>query len=142
MIDRLGAAALGLMLVAAPIGAQQPAEEIPDRHDKPIVEEEGRIKLWAGENPDGSVEWFDMTDSPIDPHRFQFGIGKDRIPSIDRPNFVAPGDPLLAARGVTPETPVLGVAIDGVARAYPVAVLDMHEVVNDRFGDKAFAVLW
>ena len=37
---------------------------------------------------------------------------------------------------------MLGVAIDGIARAYPVNVMDLHEVVNDRFGDKSYAVLW
>ena len=111
-------------------------------HDRPIVEEEGKRKLWAGETEEGVVEWFDMTDSTVDPHRFQYGIGKDTISSIDRPEFVSPEDPLLAARGVNTETPVLGVTINGISRAYPVAVMDMHEVVNDRFGDKAFAVLW
>ena len=34
------------------------------------------------------------------------------------------------------------VEIDGIARAYPVGVMSMHEVVNDRFGEKAYAVFW
>jgi hypothetical protein len=118
------------------------AEAIPDRHDRPIVEQDGRRMLWAGEDAEGNVEWFDMTDSTIDPHRFQFGIGKDTIPSIDAPEFVSPDDPRLAARGVTRETPVLGVEIDGDARAYPVDLMSMHEVVNDEFGGEPFAVLW
>ena len=122
--------------------AEGPEDEGPGFHDRPIVEEDGKRKLWAGETDEGEVEWFDMTDSTIDPHRFQFGIGKDTIPSIDAPEFVAHDDPMLASRGVTGETPVLGVTIDGISRAYPVAVMDMHEVVNDTFGGKAFAVLW
>lgn len=117
-------------------------DEIPNLHDRPIVEKDGRRLLWAGEDEAGQVEWFDMTDSKIDPHRFQFGIGKDTIPSIDDPEFVSFEDPRLAARGVTLETQVLGVAIDGIARSYPVDVMSMHEVVNDRFGEKSFAVLW
>jgi hypothetical protein len=118
------------------------AEEIPDRHERPIVEEDGRRLLWAGEDDEGNVEWFDMTDSLIDPHRFQFGIGKDVISSIDEPEFVVFDDARLAARGITRETQVLGVEIDGIARAYPVDVMTMHEVVNDEFGGKAYAVLW
>ncbi|MCP3982128.1 MAG: DUF3179 domain-containing protein [bacterium] len=118
------------------------SDTIPDLHDRPIVEEDGRTKLWAAEDDEGNVEWFDMTGAEIDPYRFQFGIGKDTIPSIDRPEYVPPDDPRLASRGVTLETEVLGVEIDGIARAYPVAVMDMHEVVNDDFGGKAFAVLW
>jgi len=78
----------------------------------------------------------------VDPRRFQYGIGKDTIPSIDAPEFVAASDPRLAARGVTPESRVLGVVVDGTARAYPIDVLDLHEVVNDTVGGKPFAVLW
>ena len=118
------------------------AETVPNRHDRPIVERDGRRLLWAGEDDEGNVQWFDMTDSKIDPHRFQFGIGKDTIPSIDNPEFVASDDPRLAARGVTRETQVLGSEIDGIARAYRGSVMSMHEVVNDDFGGKAYAVLW
>ena len=115
---------------------------IPNQHDRPIVEENGRRLLWANEDDEGNVEWFDMTDSTLDPVRFQYGVGKDTIDSVDQPQFVAVDDPRLAERGVTRETEVLGVAIDGTARAYPVALMDMHEVVNDRFGERAYAVLW
>jgi len=114
----------------------------PDRHDRPIIDENGRRLLWAGEDAEGNVEWFDMTGSTVDPQRFQYGIGKDSIPSIDDPEFVAPDDPRLRARGITPKTPVLGVFLNKIARAYPVKVMDEHEVVNDDFGGQAFAVLW
>lgn len=117
-------------------------EEIPDRHERPIVERDGKRLLWAGEDPDGTVHWFDVTDAEIDPTRFQYGIGRDTIAPIDDPIFVAPDDPRLAERGVTPNWSVLGVEIDGEARAYPVPVMSRHEVVNDRFGGEAFAVLW
>jgi hypothetical protein len=115
---------------------------IPNQHEQPIVEEDGRRLLWASESDDGDIEWFDMTDSTVDPYRFQYGIGKDTIPSIDDPTFVAGDDPRLAERDITAETEVLGVVIDGIARAYPVKIMDGHEVVNDHFGDRAFAVLW
>jgi hypothetical protein len=123
------------------VDAEEP-EVVNNRHDRPIVEEDGRRLLWAGEDDEGSVEWFDMTGSTIDPQRFQFGIGKDVIASVDRPEFVPFDDPRLAERGISRETDVLGVEIDGIARAYPVSLMSMHEVVNDRFGDKAYAVLW
>jgi hypothetical protein len=144
MLRTILAAALLTVGLASEAGddAGKAGDEGAPFHDKPIVEEDGKRKLWAGESEEGVVEWFDMTDSTIDPRRFQYGIGKDTIPSIDAPEFVAPDDPMLASRGVTAETPVLGVTIDGISRAYPVSVMDMHEVVNDRFGDKAFAVLW
>ena len=61
---------LAVMLAWLPAcSGEQQAEVIPDRHDRPIVEEDGRRLLWAGEDAEGKVEWFDMTDSTIDPNR-------------------------------------------------------------------------
>jgi hypothetical protein len=145
--QRLAYAVVFLFSIIAAVGALAETSESkpeiePDLHDRPIIEENGRRLLWASEDEEGNVEWFDMTGSTVDPHRFQFGIGKDRINSIDRPEFVAPGDARLAARGITPETPVLGVFLNEIARAYPVRLMDEHEVVNDEFGGEAFAVLW
>ena len=62
------------------------------------------------------------------------GPPKDGIPAIDRPKFV----PATRA-GLADDDRVLGVALDGAARAYPVRILNWHEVVNDRFGDRAVA---
>ncbi len=117
-------------------------DAVPDRHDREIRTENGRTLLWARDVEGGETEWFDMTDSAIDPHKLQFGIGKDTISSIDAPEFARYGDPVLAERDITLETPVLGVDIEGEARAYPVDVMSIHEVVNDEFGDKPYAVLW
>jgi hypothetical protein len=114
-------------------------------HERPIVERGGRTLLWAKGDTDGDaddVEWFDMTDALVDPAEFQFGIGKDRIPSIDDPVFARPGDPRLAEAKITDETVVIGYASGGVAKAYPIFVLDHHEVVNDEFRGVPFAVCW
>ena len=129
-----------LLLLALPLLAAcaSSPEAIPNQHRRPIVEREGGTWLWAGEDDD----WFEVSDSPVDPVRFQYGIGRDTIPSIDAPVHVAPGDPRLLEAGVDADTPVLGVVLEGRARAYPVHVLDRHEVVNDRFGGEAYAVLW
>ena len=132
---------MGLLCTAGAVSTEETAE-IPNLHDRPIIEQEGKRLLWAGEDDTGDAEWFDMTDSLIDPHRFQYGIGKDTIDSIDDPVFVDIDDPRLRERRVTRETQVLGVEIDGIARAYPVEVMSMHEVVNDEFGGRAYAVLW
>ena len=146
---RYGTFAIACLVAALlPIGgpaAQESSgseETIPNLHERPIVEQDGRTLLWANEDDAGEVGWFDMTGSTIDPHRFQFGIGKDTIEPIDEPEFVPIEDPRLALRGVTLETEVLGVEIDGIARAYPVNIMSMHEIVNDDFGGKPYAVLW
>jgi len=65
------------------------------------------------------------------------GPPRDGIPAIDRPTFVS------AAQAPLSDTDrVLGVTIDGIARAYPVRILNWHEVVNDRFGARAVAVTY
>lgn len=117
-------------------------DAIPNRHNRPIIEGDNSTLLWAKEDEAGNVEWFDMTDGLIDPRRFQFGIGADRIPSVDEPIFVAANDPLLAERGVTGATRVLGVTLNGVSKAYPVKLMDQHEVVNDDFDGEPYAVFW
>jgi hypothetical protein len=37
---------------------------------------------------------------------------------------------------------VLGVFLNGVARAYPIRILSWHELVNDRFGNLPVLVSW
>jgi len=60
------------------------------------------------------------------------GPPRDGIPSIDQPKFDLPS----AAR-ITDKDPVLGVIHHGVAKAYPVRIMDWHEIVNDEFdGEK------
>ena len=63
------------------------------------------------------------------------GPPKDGIPAIDKPRFVAASQARLAD-----DDRVLGVERNGVARAYPVRILNWHEVVNDRFGESAVVV--
>lgn len=42
----------------------------------------------------------------------------------------------------TNEEPVIGVELDGDARAYPVRLLSLHEIVNDTVGGRPVAVTW
>ena len=65
-------------------------------------------------------------------------LGKDGIPSIDKPKFVAAGK----ARFLRDVDPVIGVVRHGVAKAYSVFQLDGHEIVNDSFGSDPVMVTW
>ena len=58
----------------------------------------------------------------------QGGPPKDGIPSIDNPNFVSISD---AASWISDQEPVISVAYEGEARAYPLQILIWHEIVND-----------
>lgn len=58
------------------------------------------------------------------------GPPKDGIPAIVKPKFVSSG----AADFLDPDGPVIGVEIGGEAKAYPIKILNWHEVVNDTVG--------
>jgi len=65
------------------------------------------------------------------------GPPKDGIPSIDKPEFesVSAAEEWLEGR-----SPVISVSHDGTAKAYPLAILNRHEIVNGRIGDLPIAV--
>lgn len=82
---------------------------------------------------------FDLTGSlvPFD-EILSGGPPRDGIPAIDRPKFVKAGE----SHNLMPQDRVLGIVRSGVAKAYPIRILDWHEIVNDRFGNEAIAVTY
>lgn len=66
------------------------------------------------------------------------GPGKDGIPSITNPEVTTPDK----AGFLAPDGRVVGVLIGGTARAYPIAVLNWHEVLNDELGGTPIAVVY
>ncbi len=67
------------------------------------------------------------------------GPPKDGIPAIDYPIFV---DVNQAKMFLDKNDLILGVEIDGIAKAYPIRILNYHEIVNDWFGDKAIVLTY
>jgi carotenoid cleavage dioxygenase-like enzyme len=59
------------------------------------------------------------------------------ITAIDEPQFVTADEAEIAD-----DAWVLGLVIDGEARAYSLNLLNAHEIVNDRIGDTKFAAAW
>ncbi len=91
--------------------------------------------LLAAENRNG----FDYSDSlvPVD-EIFWGGVPRDGIPPIHKPRFVSAND----KHSLGDSNRVLGVVHNGIAKAYPIRILDRHEVVNDHFGDEAVVVTY
>lgn len=80
---------------------------------------------------------FDVTGALVPVSEIHHGgPAKDGIPAIDRPRFVKASQ----AGFLKDDSPVLGIHLDGEARAYPIAILNWHEVVNDRIGPDGVAV--
>jgi len=80
---------------------------------------------------------FNLKNASIDPEQIhRGGPPRDGIPAIDRPRFTQADD----TGWLRPEDRVLGLELGGLAKAYPIRILDWHEIVNDRFGDRPVVV--
>ena len=87
--------------------------------------------LWVEEWPETD---FDQTIISFDEIK-DGGPPKDGIPPIDDPVFAR-----VTEVDMPDIEPVIGVIIDGNARAYPIRLLIWHEIVNDQIGDLPIAV--
>jgi len=82
---------------------------------------------------------FDLSNAVVDAASIlEGGPTRDRIRSVDEPEFAPPQE----ATWVRPVDPVLGMALDGVAHAYPVHLLEYHQVVNDELGGQPVALTY
>ncbi len=81
---------------------------------------------------------FDYSKHTIDTTKIRGGAGKDDIPSLSAPKFVSAEK----ANFLFATDKVLGVVIDGEARAYPVKVMNWHEAVNDQVKGNPILVSW
>jgi len=79
------------------------------------------------------------TPSDVAWDELEQGCGaRDCIPSIDEPKFVPAG----AADFLAEEDIVMAIELAGEARAYPVAILNYHEIVNDEIAGRPVAVTY
>lgn len=64
------------------------------------------------------------------------GPPKDGIPALTKPSMLAAKE----ASYLIPEDRVIGVALNGESRAYPIKILNYHEIVNDIIGGQPLVV--
>lgn len=69
---------------------------------------------------------------------FHGGPPKDGIPSLDKPNFVRAEE----ADFMRKDELVLGIKFNRTYKAYPLRIMDYHEIVNDEFRDSAVVVTY
>ena len=117
---------------------------------------------WMGENlddiqpPEGYPEWKGKLYSARD-ERFAFflrpardfsrirleeivwgGVRPDGIPDLRRPSFLEASE----AEYMNPDDRVFGLEINGDVRAYPLRVVNAHEMVNDSVGGEPISLMW
>lgn len=105
--------------------------------------------------PDGFVSWKGQMLSQIDVRFGQFlreghpttirpeeilwgGVVVDGIPPLDNPTMVAADE----ADYLDPWDPVFGLSINGDSRAYPLRIIDWHEMANDVIGDVPVSIAY
>lgn len=85
-----------------------------------------------------TMKGFDLSNSSIPIGEIKDGgPPKDGIPSIDKPKFVNSKKAILAD-----DDRVLGVKENGIAKAYPIKIMNYHEIVNDHFEDQPVVVTY
>jgi len=81
---------------------------------------------------------FDVNGGLIDPvDIYPAGVPRDGIPAINAPQFLA-GPARNGALNAGDR--VLAISYNGVAKAYPIRILDYHEIVNDVFNGRPVAI--
>ncbi len=85
------------------------------------------------------VTGFDLSTHSISTKEIRSGgPPKDGIPALSNPVFVKAGH----ADFLKDNDKVLGVAVKGAAKAYPIKILNWHEAVNDRISGYAILATW
>ena len=92
----------------------------------------------AGAPDPAAYNGFDVSEATIPLSAIERGgPPKDGIPALDRPKFVAAADAQLR-----PDDRVLALKRGRIAHAYPVRILNWHEVVNDKLGDERIVITY
>ncbi len=83
--------------------------------------------------------WLNLSNAIIPTEEIRSGgPPKDGIPALSDPNIV----PASQATFLRPGSRVIGVVLGGQPRAYPLAILNWHECVNDVLGKRPIAVTY
>ncbi|UCH41924.1 MAG: DUF3179 domain-containing protein, partial [Gammaproteobacteria bacterium] len=89
--------------------------------------------------PAGATNGFDLSNSILPQDQIlQGGPPRDGIPALSNPKLIKPGN----ASYLKPGDRVIGISLQGQARAYPIAILNWHEIVNDEINNQRFAVTY
>lgn len=99
------------------------------------------IALWFWQGPRllhaGASNGFELSDALVPTSEIKHGgPARDGIPAINQPRFIDASK----ANFLNNTDRVLGISLNGETKAYPIRILNYHEIVNDHFGDTAVLV--
>ncbi len=100
---------------------------------QPVIEQEEQNNGNQSGTPNNNADWSIPLSEVLDG-----GPGKDGIPALENPDFAAAQD----ITYVLDDDLVIGFKNGDDVRAYPHAILDWHEIINDNIGDVSVAVTY
>ena len=110
---------------------QQP----PDISDKPELAAIDKLsQQQLSLMPQSQIDWLDVLTQNL----LSGGVGKDGIPAIDQPKFVASNQ----ADFLSDQHVVFGMLVDGHALAFPQPVMVWHEIVNFSLGQQSLSLTY
>ena len=100
------------------------------------------ILLFAGLHQVGlsqNYNDFDLSEATVPIGEiYPGGPPRDGIRSIDNPRFVEANK----VKFLHPDDLVIGLELEGITKAYPIKILDRHEIVNDKFNDQSLTITY
>jgi Protein of unknown function (DUF3179) len=82
---------------------------------------------------------FDVTRHIVRLSAIQRSVPRDAIPALIHPAFITARE---VGKLLDAKDRVLGVYMNGVAKAYPIRILNWHELMNDEVGGHPILVSW
>ncbi len=116
----------GMLWCFHPVGLS-PSQEITVEPQRKL------IPAGQGQKP------FDVTRHSIPLQEIHSSVARNAIPSLNHAEFLSADK---ADRLLKHSDRVLGVALNGEAKAYPLRILNWHELVNDSVGNSPVLVSW
>ena len=87
----------------------------------------------------GSSNGFDLSNATLPREEILHGgPPRDGIPALSDPKLI----PALDAEYLEPTDRVVGITLRNQSRAYPIAILNWHEIVNDEIDGQRFAITY
>jgi len=128
--------AAAFLLAACTASVSEPIEQ--DGGFGSQIAEENNASTKPGSSEGEASDTLAPTSTQRD-YRIITLLPRDAIPAIDNPQYYSVQD---ANEEYDDQEQVLGVIFDGEARAYSVAKLSRHEIVNDTVGGRPISVTW
>lgn len=119
---------------------------VPNRLNRSLeATQSGQIQsITAAPTPSGRNLQPQLSNANINLGEVVTLLPPDAIPAVlpdEAPQIMVAAQEAEAA-GMSPNTRVLGVSINGDSRAYPIPYMSEHEIVNDNVGGRLIAATW